>query len=298
MMRTWLLSLTLSLSVTQGWAQIEKPPFKKVATLEDKRINESSGLVRSIKHPGIFWTHNDSGGEPCLFAFNKDGKTVAKVRIPKAVNFDWEDLAIGPNEKGEPCLYVGDIGDNFKLRPSIQIYRVLEPDLPADPEKEIESAAPEIWHVNYPQKRFNAETLLLHPITQSLYILTKDEKGASALYKVPDTREAVKSMTMEKIADVSFPAIPREGKKPSLACQTTSGDFSPDGKRLVIASYNYLHEWMLKPPQSLKEILATPPHLILPPLTKQMEAVTYDADNASLWITSEQLPCSLYLIQR
>src|SRR5687768_3024423 len=79
------------------------PPLAElVATLQDKRINESSGIAVSRRNPAFFWTINDSGGEPCLFAIDRTGKTRAKVRIPGAANFDWEGLATGPDASGNP----------------------------------------------------------------------------------------------------------------------------------------------------------------------------------------------------
>ncbi len=31
----------------------------QIATLEDRKVRESSGLVASRRSPGLFWTHND-----------------------------------------------------------------------------------------------------------------------------------------------------------------------------------------------------------------------------------------------
>ena len=68
-----------------------------VAKLADTRIKESSGLARSMRHEGIFWTMNDSGGEPCVFAIDLQGRTRAKVRVADAVHFDWDDPASRPD---------------------------------------------------------------------------------------------------------------------------------------------------------------------------------------------------------
>jgi hypothetical protein len=297
-MKTLSLTAALGLLAMQASAQMEVPPAEKVAVLADKRIHESSGMVRSVRHPGILWTHNDSGGEPCLFAINRKGETVAKVRVPTAANFDWEDITQGPDDEGRPCLYIGDIGDNLKLRASLQIYRILEPDLPEDADKEVLSEEPQIWHVSYPNRRHNAESLMMHPLTRQLFIVTKEEDGRCALYRVPDDRVSGQALKLSKVADLHFPARRREGKRPSMACMVTSADFSPDGSRLVIATYSYLHEWKLGKNSSLEQSLSAPARIIQPPLTKQMEAVCYDGDGASLWFTSEQLPAPLYRLSR
>lgn len=299
-MKTLVLTATLGLLALQAAAEVELevPKAEKVAVLADKRIRESSGIARSVRHPGIFWTHNDSAGEPCLFAINRKGETVAKVRVPTAANFDWEDITQGPDDEGQSCLFIGDIGDNLKRRASIQIYRIPEPDLPEDADKEVLSAEPEIWHVSYPDGRHNAECLMLHPLTRQLFIVTKEDNGRCTLFRVPDERVSGQAMKLIKVADLHFPARQREGKRPGMASMTTAADFSPDGSRLVIATYSYLHEWKLSKKASLEQSLSAPATIIQPPLTKQMEAVCYDVDGASLWFTSEQLPTPLYRLLR
>lgn len=291
------LILLLGLAASTVRAQVERPQSVEV-TLKDKRIAESSGLVRSLRHPGIFWTLNDSGGEPCLFAIDRLGETKGKVRIPKAANFDWEDLTIGRDQDNVPYLFIGDIGDNLKLRATLQIYQVPEPDLPDDPGKETESAEPQIWHLTYPDGRHNAECLMMHPKTRSLYLLTKEENGEDTLYQVPDQRTAGKGLKLVKVMDLSFPPRARVGKRPSMASDTTDAEFSSDGKRLIVATYSYLYEWKLGRRQSLETSLKLPPQIIEPPLTRQMEAVCYDEDNQSLWFTSEQLPTPLCRLTR
>src|SRR5581483_4478856 len=41
-------------------------------TITDPRIDESSGLAASRRHPGIVYTFNDSGGSPRVFALGPD----------------------------------------------------------------------------------------------------------------------------------------------------------------------------------------------------------------------------------
>lgn len=293
-MKTRVLTAAMGLLALHAGAQVEVPKAEEVAVLADRRIHESSGIARSLRHPGIFWTHNDSGGEPCLFAINRKGETVARVRVPTAANFDWEDITQGLDDNGKPCLFIGDIGDNLKLRASLQIYRIPEPDLPEDADKEVLSDEPQIWHLSYPDRRHNAECLMMHPLTRQIFIVTKEEDGRCALYRVPDDPVSGQAMKLIKVADLNFPARQREGKRPGMACMTTAADISPDGSRLVIATYSYLHEWKLAKKESIEQSLTTAARIILPPLTKQMEGVCYDEDGTSLWLTSEQLPTPLF----
>lgn len=283
------------------WPQIPVPSTsERVATLADKRINESSGLARSARDPAIFWTLNDSGGEPCVFAIDHSGATRAKVRLPNAANFDWEDIALGTDDVGQPALFIGDIGDNFQVRPSIQVYQIPEPAVsaPDQPVAETESAAPILWRANYPSSKLNAESLLFHPLTRRLYILTKSDDGHSELYAFPQPLRRDESMPLEKIANLIFPKLIRVGKRPQDNCMATAAGFSPDGTRLVVATYSSLYEWKLPTDQPLATVLKQLPVRIEPELQRQVEGVCYDADNLTLWLTSEHLPTPLLKVTR
>ena len=286
---------------TVAWPAQPVPSIsKQIATLEDKRIKESSGLALSGRDPSIFWTLNDSGGEPCVFAIDHSGKTRAKVRLRDAANFDWEDIASGKDEKGTPLLFIGDIGDNLFIRSSIQVYQIPEPEVngPGQIVAETETAPPQIWRANYPDGSHNAESLLFHPLTRRLYIMTKSEDGRSALYAFPQPLQANVSMVLEKVVDLTFPALIRVGKRPHDNCMATGASFAPDGSRMVVATYSSLYEWMLPPDKSLSAALQRPPVRIEPELLRQMEAVCYGSDCRTLWITSEHLPTPLLSVTR
>ena len=254
-----------------GWAaaqQVEKPLAERVATLEDKRITESSGIIAGIDQPSVFWTLNDSGGEPCLFAITIAGKTRAKVRLKEAANFDWEAITIGRSQTGSAQIFVGDIGDNFHLRPTIHIYQIPEPALPAeaDADKEVETAPPQLWHASYPDGPRNSESLLMHPTSGRLYVISKSDAGHSALYAFPPKLVPEKAMMLEKIADVELPSRVRIGKRPKDASQVSDACFSPSGDRIAIATYSYIYEWEIGSGETVADALGRPARLIEPPL--------------------------------
>src|SRR6516225_1863952 len=72
-----------------------------------RAIPEASGIVKSRRHAGIFWVHNDSGNPSTLFAIRRNGSIVQQFKIA-APNIDWEDIAAD----GDGHLYLGDIGNN------------------------------------------------------------------------------------------------------------------------------------------------------------------------------------------
>ena len=59
----------------------EVPGAEVVLRLRDPRIVEASGLAVSRRHPGVLWTHNDSGDPARLFAVGADGRTRAVLTL-------------------------------------------------------------------------------------------------------------------------------------------------------------------------------------------------------------------------
>src|ERR671914_2212087 len=85
----------------------------RIANLKNSSINESSGLAASRLNPNVYWTHNDSGDGPFVYAFDSTGESRGVFRVAGAQARDWEDAGVGPGpERGKSYLYLGDIGDN------------------------------------------------------------------------------------------------------------------------------------------------------------------------------------------
>ncbi len=196
--------------------------------LRDPRIAESSGLVASRAHPGVLWTHNDSGNPPLLYALGRDGRTTATVRVNGAADRDWEALAPLRGPHGSPLLAVGDIGDNTASRTSVEIDIVTEPGaLRSVSERPVRTL-----RLRYPDGATDAETLLADPRTGRLFIVTKGLLGSS-VYVVPaaawpgdgagpSTVEAV----LQRVGDVSLSLV-------------TDGCVLPDG-RVLLRTYSTL----------------------------------------------------------
>ena len=130
------------------------------------KLLELSGLAASRTHPGILYAHNDSGDTARFFAIND------KAADHRGDGFDGGDCGrLGRHRRGAmspgSCVYLGDIGDNGLTRTEYTIYRVVEPDVLATDG----SASPVIYErfpFVYPDGKHNAETLLVHPVGQSL----------------------------------------------------------------------------------------------------------------------------------
>src|SRR3954453_16618786 len=86
--------------------------------IDYKPCTESSGVLASRKHPGVFWTHCDSGNDAAIYAITRVGKFIAEYQFD-VPNHDWEDIAI--DDDGP--LFIGDIGNNGGKRAQIHVHR-------------------------------------------------------------------------------------------------------------------------------------------------------------------------------
>lgn len=257
---------------------------KVIGTISSKEITESSGLIASRCNKNVFWTHNDSGDDALIFALGATGEKLGTWKVRGAKNYDWEDIATLKNAAGECFLYIGDIGNNTRERGEFKIYKVKEPGVSgataSSRKNPLYTENAETIEFDYPDIRHDAETLLVHPQTGDIYILTKRITGASGVYKLTANYSTNKTNRFEKIADFSVPAVPNGF--------LTGGEISPDGKRIIICDYFGAYEITL--PDNAKnfdEIWKEKPLKIELGIRKQGEAVCYSVDEKSIYATSE-----------
>jgi len=262
----------------------QKPQI--VGKIESNEITESSGLVASRCNKEVFWTHNDSGDQAFIYAINIKGEKLGTWKVSGAKNNDWEDLATFKNEKGECFLYVGDIGNNERLKSEFIVYRVKEPKV-SDTDKNSSRKNPkttetaEAIKFDYPDFRHDAETLLVHPQTGDIYVLSKSLSSAAGVYKLAKNYDLSKTNRLEKVADFTVPAFPNG--------LLTGGEISPDGKRVVVCDYFNAYEIAL--PEKAKdfdEIWSEKSLIIELGERAQGEAICYSVDGKSIFATSEK----------
>jgi hypothetical protein len=173
-------------------------------------IPEASGLAVSRRHPGLLWSHNDSGNEPVLFAVDASGSVRGRVRVPAATR-DWEDISAARCPSAD-CLYIADIGDNSYARQRVQIYRVPEPALD-DPV----TARPEVFSLAYPDGPHNAEAAFV--VGAGLFVITRDRAGS--LYRVQSLDRGTSDLALERIGELDLTGV-------------TDAEASQDGNTVVV----------------------------------------------------------------
>ncbi|HEU4709933.1 MAG TPA: hypothetical protein VFS76_00130 [Pyrinomonadaceae bacterium] len=269
----------------------------KIANLKNPAVNESSGLAASRSNPNIYWTHNDSGDGPFVYAFDATGETRGVFRVAAAQARDWEDMAIGPGpERDKSYLYLGDIGDNDAVRSDVVVYRVPEPlltaaDKTSSKSKPRSTAPAEAIRLRYPDGKHDAETLLVHPSTGNLYIVTKVMLKNATVYEAAAPLTTAGVITMKRIGDIRIPSI--------IGGALTGGSISPDGKRVALCDYLQGYEVELPAKsRNFNDIWTQKITGFSVGQREQGEAITYRADGKALLLTSEGKSPPLIQVER
>jgi hypothetical protein len=230
-------------------------PFE-IGHIDDPAIPESSGIIASRQYPGVYWTHNDSGNPPQLFAIDRYGKTINSFLVNRR-NRDWEDIA--NDDAGH--IFIGEIGNNWARHKQLAVYRVDEPDphkpLPAGQTLTVTNE----WQLRFPDGPFDCESLLVWK--DFGYVVSKIYEGREAgLYRF-SLEKQTKPAVLEKICDL--PIRP--------AC--TGADISRDGKQIAIITIAGPYLFDLPKPGVVESIVQAKPPKSVFFTNIHMEAVCF-----------------------
>ncbi|HYJ90290.1 MAG TPA: hypothetical protein VEV84_03205 [Pyrinomonadaceae bacterium] len=271
-------------------------PPRVLGHIDNPDITEASGLVVSKCQPNVFWTHNDSGDGPFIYALGPTGENLGTWRMTNAENIDWEDIAERREPDGTCRLYIGEIGDN-NLRQNVhRIYRVLEPEVTDQTKGTRQKTAlptepAEMLDFSYADTNQNAETLVVHPVTGDVYVLTKRRKDPSGVYKIKPLFGNGDVQVVGKVADVQVPSIP--------IGLLTGGDISPDGRRLALCDYVDGYELTLpNGDNNFDDIWKQEPVRIDLGPRDTGEAIAYGPDDRAIFATTENPKAPLIEVRR
>jgi hypothetical protein len=198
-------------------------------------IAESSGVAVSRRHPGVFWTHNDSGWDPVVFAVDSTGAILARVRVPDVTNRDWEDIELAPCNPGddEHCLFIGEIGDNRERHPRIAVYRIPEPD----PRADSVSQTPTILRAIYQDGPRDAEALFV--TERGIFLVNKGRSHAVDLFHIEPPYRHGQTVTLVARQQIAPPPT-------SVSAQVTGAAASIDGRRVVLRTYGGIQFFIME----------------------------------------------------
>lgn len=281
-----LLCALMNLSCTcLAWSD-EFAPGRRAGVLETDQVAEASGIVASRQNAGVLWVHNDSGDSARLFAIATDAKLLGICAIQGASARDWEDVAIGPGpEPDEHCLYIGDIGDNLGVRPSVRVYRVREPQVDATRPFGWMSVGPvETIELTYPDGARDAETLLLDPQTRDLYIISKRE-FFNRVYRAGYPQSTTARTKLERVTTLPWGFA-------------VAGDVSPDGGEVIVRGPYNASIWRRPAGQPLWRAFQQKPVGIPLMGEPQGEGIAFDAKGQGYYTIGEMSAPPLFYFAR
>jgi hypothetical protein len=181
------------------------PEHEALFRFADPAITESSGLVDA---GSVVYTTNDSGSGPVLYAVDAaTGETAGVTTYTDVAVTDVEALA--PDPGGD--VWVGDVGDNLRRRPSVSLYRVTPG----------RAGTAQRFDLVYPDGPRDAETLLVHPRSGGVFVVSKTVFGGTVY--AAGRLDPGRTNRLRPFAQV--------------AGLVTDGAFFPDGRHVLLRGY-------------------------------------------------------------
>lgn len=220
------------------------PPLFRV---EAPALTEISGVVSSLKSPGLLWAHNDSGDGGNVYALDLKGRLVGSAQLSVPA-LDWEDIARYRSPEGADYLYVADTGDNtWARREGVSIHRFKEPTLEAVRASHPKPVLikPETLRVTYPDGPKDVEALLVDPLSGNIALISKPPLNAPGVYSVefgPHFRAELRGTITGQSAG-------------HPVAHVTAADISPDGRFILLRTYGRVFLFRRQLTQSIFEAL-------------------------------------------
>jgi hypothetical protein len=214
--------------------------FSSVATAQKNPLATVQPVVRYQQMPmlaensgmiwwkNLIWQHNDSGGEPAIYASDTASNTILRrVGLKGGFNIDWEDIA-----QDDEFIYVADAGNNTNgARPKFMVYKVAKSMIVDSPRNL--TIQPELITFKYedmPEKPvpvtdnstdWDCEAMIAY--RNKLYLFTKQWKGN-------------KTVVYELSKDAGAQTAKRRDSL-DVGGLITGADLHPGSGRLVLSGY-------------------------------------------------------------
>lgn len=130
----------------------------EIGQMDDKDMEEASGLAYSRIQEGVLYTINDHGGPNSVIALGESGAKMTDIILEGIENEDWEDIATTVTE-GVSQILVSDTGNNDHDRDPLAIIRFQEPDLNSEEVVTIARDDMEVLEVRYDGFSYDCEAL-------------------------------------------------------------------------------------------------------------------------------------------
>lgn len=288
-----LLSLLLLVSgcSTSTPTEVWRGP-ETIGRIGTPLVDEASGFAVSRRDATLLWTHNDSGGQPVLYALGTDGHLRGTLRLAGVGNYDWEDVAAFELD-GRAWLLVAETGDNNAVRHDCALYIIAEPD-PATLSPDRELTVPIAWRipVSYPGGPRDCESVAVDAPARLVYLISK-RTSPPVVYSLPLTAPAGTAPVAQPVVDLANIPAP---SGPAAQFNLPGGryrswpvglDISRDGRRAVVLTYGEPYVYERREGETWAQAFARPALQLPAHNLLQAEAVCFSPDARTIYVTTE-----------
>lgn len=303
--RTAFLILLFLLSANcAGAPALVVAPFDSgvhMGDMANEKISESSGIAASKRNQGVFWTHNDSGNGPFLYAVGRNGEDLGEFRVEGARNRDWEDIAAF-KWKGGAYLMIGDVGNNRARQRISRLIVVEEPEISRGrPKNGLVRVA---WSIRfqYEDGPRDCESVAVDSAAGEVLLLSKRDEPP-VLYSLPlgPASELQTARRLTPVSGIPQPSAADIALDPIYGfygSQPTGMDISKEGDQAVVLTYKRAYLFSREEGESWKTAFSREPKAIATPLMPQAEGICFGSEGEAIYITSEKRPAPLIMIPR
>ena len=260
--------ITLSPETVEQQPIVESVPWQVVswvADIENRELDESSGLAASNVHDDLFWSINDSGSKPYVYAIGMDGADLGTWQVDVATAVDWESMDAFTLD-GESYLIIGDTGDNFRWRPTVRLLVVPEP-------KELlasRDALPVAWEVRYryPEGYRDSESLGVDVSSETVYVVSKRHYPPE-VFSVPlRAKGVVEALKIADLVDIPRLTVREVDEDGGDHYRYSPGGLDIAGDRMLLTTHKHVYLYSLN-------ALGDKPKRIDMPSLGQREAISF-----------------------
>ncbi|QRQ63658.1 hypothetical protein [Sphingobacterium multivorum] len=282
------LLFTFSLLSLQVYSQNRKDYFKTqiaLGELTDPQLKEVSGITPAYQE-GNFWVHNDSGDGATIYLIDRQAKLLKKFSLEGVSVVDCEDIdrvKIGDTY----FLVLADIGNNAGKRTWTCLYVFPEPQ--ADDPRLIPKKSIRAIFLKFPgQQRLDAESIMIDPIDNMLYVISKREFRSTVYSAEVFTNVKQQYFTLNRIAELPFTFA-------------TASAIDQTGTQLLVKNITHIFYWQRNRSESWKQVLQRKPAILPYQVEPQGEAIAFDSNGTGFYTISERpfgLKSYLYFFER
>ncbi|MEI7865417.1 MAG: hypothetical protein WCI38_08600 [Chthoniobacterales bacterium] len=256
-----LLAIVCSVEAQLPWQLLNfLPPAGRIPP---SLVTECSGLVQSLRYPGVYWALGDSGSSASVAPVLADGRLApgwsGRVKIEGTKNYDWEDIALD----GKGNLIIADVGNNLGQRGQIMLHFVPEPkpgSIAIRPTRTLQ-----VYYEDQKEITSDYDCEAVFYIDDRIFFLTKHHNNRFTMLYRLDGESTRRSNPLRRVG--SF----------DIGGMVTAADASPDGKLVAVLTYTAV--WIFDYDARAGTIFGRSARR-LPIFAWQAEALAFDGNNS------------------